>query len=127
MIRNIAIILAAGAGERTGFSQPKQLLQLAGRPIVAHTIERFQRHPEIDEIAIVTGASCRTEIERLVIQLQATKTKKVILGGRERYESSLAAISSLQARLITVFLAISPGKLVWAGLLPLVGPCSHDF
>ena len=97
MIRNIAIILAAGAGERTGFSQPKQLLQLAGRPIVAHTIERFQRHPEIDEIAIVTGASCRTEIERLVIQLQATKTKKVILGGRERYESSLAAIRAYDA------------------------------
>ena len=92
MIKNIAVILAAGAGDRAAFSRPKQLVKLAGRPIIAHTLERLQKHPLIDEIAIITSPICLGEIENLVIHEHATKVKKVLLGGKERYESSLAAI-----------------------------------
>lgn len=39
--KNIAVILAAGTGERSGFDIPKQLVELAGKPIVEHTISNF--------------------------------------------------------------------------------------
>jgi len=93
----VAVILASGRGERSGFSRPKQLAKLGGRPLVAHPLERFQSHPDIDEIAIVTNDQCIDEIEGLVRQERLTKVKKVLLGGAERYESSLSAIRAYES------------------------------
>ncbi|AUW57280.1 2-C-methyl-D-erythritol 4-phosphate cytidylyltransferase [Sphingobium sp. SCG-1] len=92
MSRSIAIILASGTGERSGLGRPKQLVKLAGRPVIAHAMERFQGHRGIDEIAIVTNQACLSEIKSLIIKQNFTKVKRVLLGGKERYESSLAAI-----------------------------------
>ena len=94
--RAIAVILAGGIGERGGFSRPKQLVKLAGRPVISHALERFQTHGGIDEICIVTNELCRSDIEDLVSREQATKVKRVLLGGAERYESSLAAIRAYE-------------------------------
>lgn len=96
MAKNVAVILASGTGDRAGFARPKQMAKLAGRPVVAHALERFQAHPEIDEIAIVTNALCIDEIETLVSRERITKVKRVLLGGSERYESSLSAIRSYE-------------------------------
>ncbi|MGK2910964.1 MAG: SDR family NAD(P)-dependent oxidoreductase [Sphingobium sp.] len=92
MSRSIAIILASGVGARSGLGRPKQLVKLAGRPVIAHAMERFQAHKGIDEIAIVTNQACLGEIKSLVLQESFSKVKRVLLGGNERYESSLAAI-----------------------------------
>lgn len=97
MAKVVGVILASGRGERSGFSRPKQLAKLGGRPLVAHPLERFQSHPDIDEIAIVTNDQCIDEIEGLVRQERLTKVKKVLLGGAERYESSLSAIRAYEA------------------------------
>lgn len=97
MAKNVAVILASGTGDRAGFARPKQMAKLAGRPVVAHALERFQAHPAIDEIAIVTNAICIDEIEALVSRERITKVKRVLLGGRERYESSLTAIRAYEA------------------------------
>ena len=51
---NIALILAAGMGRRMGTKTPKQFLEVGGKPILAHTLDVFQKHPEIDEIFLVT-------------------------------------------------------------------------
>ena len=50
---NVAIILAGGVGSRMGAGRPKQFIEVEGKPIIAHTLERFQCHPEIDGIEIV--------------------------------------------------------------------------
>jgi 2-C-methyl-D-erythritol 4-phosphate cytidylyltransferase len=92
MVKNVAVILASGSGERSGFDRPKQLAKLGGRPVIAHALERFQSHPMIDEITVVTSSSCVPEIEALISRESLTKVKRVLLGGKERYESSLAAI-----------------------------------
>jgi len=94
--KNIAVILAAGSGERAGFSRPKQLTKLAGRPIVVHTVQRFQNHPDIDEIAIVTSQDCIADIEGIIPREFFNKVKKILLGGKERYESSLAAVRAYE-------------------------------
>jgi 2-C-methyl-D-erythritol 4-phosphate cytidylyltransferase len=92
--KNIAVILAAGSGERSGFEIPKQLVKLAGKPIVEHTISSFQNSGSIDEIIIVTSNNCIAKIEDIVTNRAFTKVKKIIYGGKERYESSLAAINA---------------------------------
>lgn len=92
MTRRIAVILASGTGSRSGFAGPKQLMKLGGRPVIAHALERFQTHPLIDEIAVVTSAACMPEIEALVSRDRLTKVRRVLLGGAERHDSSLAAI-----------------------------------
>ncbi|HEY0163743.1 MAG TPA: bifunctional cytidylyltransferase/SDR family oxidoreductase [Sphingomicrobium sp.] len=95
--KNIAVILASGIGQRSEFSRPKQLMKLGGRPVMAHALARFQSHDGIDEIVIVTNAICLGEVEDLVSRESFSKVTRVLLGGAERYESSLAAIRAFEA------------------------------
>ena len=53
MKRNIAVILAGGVGSRLGMSTPKQFFKVAGKMVVEHTVDVFERNQHIDEIAIV--------------------------------------------------------------------------
>ncbi len=96
MLKRVAIILAAGSGKRSGFSRPKQMIKLGGRPLVAHALERMQSHPDIDEIAVVTSDDCVAEIEALVNRDRFSKVRRVLLGGKERHHSSISAIRSYE-------------------------------
>ncbi|MFQ5719989.1 MAG: 2-C-methyl-D-erythritol 4-phosphate cytidylyltransferase [Acidobacteriota bacterium] len=51
-MRTVALIVAAGRGERMGAADPKQFLAVAGRPLVAHCLDRFVAAGGIDEIVI---------------------------------------------------------------------------
>ena len=95
-MKHVAVILAGGSGKRSGFSRPKQLVKLGGRPLIAHSIERMQSHPLIDEIAVVTSADCVSEIEALVNRERYSKVRKILLGGKERHDSSVSAIRSYE-------------------------------
>ena len=53
---NTAIIAAAGSGTRTNSPVPKQFLEILGKPLLVHTIERFETCPAIDEIILVLAA-----------------------------------------------------------------------
>lgn len=92
-MRNIAIILAGGTGSRVGGETPKQLLPLAdGRSILEHSVDAFEQSHYIDEIAIVMHPEWMDEANALVNKNAWRKVKKVINGGRERWESSWNAI-----------------------------------
>lgn len=92
--KNIGVILAGGKGLRAGFSKPKQMMKLAGKPIVEHAIKAFEENKKIDEIFVVTNADCVDGIEQIVLSSRMTKVKAIINGGNERYESSLSAIEA---------------------------------
>jgi ribitol-5-phosphate 2-dehydrogenase (NADP+) / D-ribitol-5-phosphate cytidylyltransferase len=93
-LKNLAVILAGGTGQRFGAEQPKQFLKVAGKMVIEHTLDVFQAHPEIDEIAVVTGASHLHVVEGICNKNGYDKVKKVLCGGQQRYESSLAAINA---------------------------------
>ncbi len=78
--KNVAVILTAGKGERSGFDMLKQMMKLAGKPIVEHTISAFQNCSGINEIIIVTTANCIEKIEDIVSNRAFTKVKKIIKG-----------------------------------------------
>lgn len=94
--RHIGVILAAGRGERSGFDRPKQMMKLAGRPLVEHTLAVFQDSADIDQIIVVTNKDCQEQIQQLTANRRFSKVKAVILGGSERYQSSLAAIAATE-------------------------------
>ena len=97
MRKNIAVILSAGTGNRSGFDMPKQLVKLAGKPVVEHTIKAFNSDPLIHEIAIVTNGDCKSEIENIVLKSGFHKVKRIINGGKERWESSWSAICAYES------------------------------
>jgi len=95
-MKNIAVILAGGTGNRLDKSYPKQLFKVAGKTVIEHTIAVFEDVKSINEIAIVANAIYLSEIENLVLKNAWKKVKKILVGGVYRYESSLAAIRAFE-------------------------------
>ena len=103
MVKNIAVILAGGTGQRLGDSIPKQFLKVAGKKVIEHTLDVFQNHPLIDEIAVVSNPAFVTDMEDIAIKNSYTKLKKILHGGRERYHSSLSAINAYDEEVNLIF------------------------
>lgn len=91
---NIAVILAGGSGVRMGGGLPKQFLKVAGKKVIEHTVDVFEKNENIDEIAIVCRADYISQMEQIVVSNEYKKVKKILQGGKERYHSSLSAIEA---------------------------------
>ena len=95
---NIAIILAGGVGSRLGLSTPKQFFKVAGKMVIEHTVDAFERNPHIAEVAIVSNPFYVADVENMVLRNKWRKVKKILKGGKERYDSSLSAIRAYSGR-----------------------------
>lgn len=84
---NTAIIVAAGCGSRFGSGQPKQFVEILGKPIIIHTLERFESCPLVDGVVLVLSSSAIEEFEISNFKSKLTKLKKVVAGGATRAES----------------------------------------
>lgn len=89
---NVAVILAGGTGKRLGSELPKQFLEIAGKTVIEHTIDAFEKSESIDEIIVVIHSSFLEKMEVLTEKNEWKKVKKILPGGAERYDSSLVAI-----------------------------------
>ncbi|HLS30456.1 MAG TPA: bifunctional cytidylyltransferase/SDR family oxidoreductase [Flavobacteriaceae bacterium] len=96
MSNTIAIILAGGFATRMGLELPKQFLKVAGKSVLEHSVAAFEKHPLIDEIAIVCQSTYIPLVEEYVTKNKWTKVKKILHGGEKRYHSSLSAIKAYQ-------------------------------
>lgn len=94
MTRNIAVVLAGGTGRRLGLSTPKQFFKVAGKMVIEHTLDTFNRNSHIDEIAIVSNPFYVADMENIVLRNGWQKVKKILKGGKERYDSSVSAIKA---------------------------------
>ena len=52
-MKNVAVILAGGVGSRMGGPLPKQFLACQGRLLIEYAVDAFDRHPLVDEVAVV--------------------------------------------------------------------------
>lgn len=96
-MRNIAVILAGGQGQRAGAGVPKQFRTLAdGKTVLETCIAVFEHHTDIDAIAVVMLADYLEQAQTIVRQAGFTKVAYWIPGGRERWESSLFAVEALK-------------------------------
>lgn len=92
--KNIAVILAGGRGTRLGAAVPKQFLEVGGKKIIEYSIDAFENNPNIDEIAIVSNKECISEVENIVRDRKYQKVSHILCGGKERCDSTLAAIDA---------------------------------
>ncbi|MGH3631158.1 MAG: IspD/TarI family cytidylyltransferase, partial [Sciscionella sp.] len=93
--RNIAIVLASGTGTRFRSETPKQFLKLAGKTVLEHTLDIFERHPQIDEIILVVSADNRVLTEETISNGGYRKVNAIVTGGATRQASSAAGIGAV--------------------------------
>ena len=97
MTRCGAVIVAAGRGTRMGTAESKQFLLLRGKPILVHTLERFQRMELIEAIVLVTGEADLARCRSYVTEYGLTKVTAVVAGGSERQHSVRLGLERLPA------------------------------
>lgn len=92
---NSAIIVAAGQGTRMGPGVDKLFLEVAGRPVVGHTLQRFAEAAGIHEIIVVAREDQLSTFEELLRALRLNKPSRVVAGGKERQDSVWNGLGAL--------------------------------
>lgn len=83
----IALLTAAGTGSRMGQDIPKQFMHVDNKPLIIHTMEAFQKHPNVDAIMVVTLPAWTAVLEAYASQFNITKLRWVVPGGATGQES----------------------------------------
>ncbi|MBA2525903.1 MAG: 2-C-methyl-D-erythritol 4-phosphate cytidylyltransferase [Pyrinomonadaceae bacterium] len=108
---NVAIIAAAGQGTRIGGNRAKQFLELAGTPIIIHTLRSFELCEAIQEIILVLPAQDTADFLAIGKKHRLRKLSKIVSGGTTRAESvlnGLLAVRSATAQIIAVHDGVRP-------------------
>jgi 2-C-methyl-D-erythritol 4-phosphate cytidylyltransferase len=105
-----AVIVAAGRGER--FGRAKQLVDVAGRPLVAWSIATFGAMPEIVDLVVATEPEHIAGMRALAKEYAPRLASRVVPGGATRQESVRLALSAVADRCAAV--------LVHDGARPLI-------
>ncbi len=116
MTETVALVVAAGRGQRFGGPLPKQYAPLAGRPVLGHALARLAAHPRIDRIQAVIHPDDRALYDRAAAGLDLPKPAT---GGTSRQDSVRLGLESLAA--------LAPGTvLIHDGARPFVGAAVID-
>lgn len=78
---NIALLIAGGSGNRMHQDIPKQFLTVNEKPVIVYTLEAFEKHPEIDAIAVVCIEGWEQVLRAYARQFNITKLQYVAPGG----------------------------------------------
>lgn len=92
---NIALITAGGRGTRMHQVIPKQFTAVHDKPIIVHTMERFENHPAIDAIAVVCLEHWEDILESYAKRYNISKLKHIIPGGQVGQESIRNGVTEL--------------------------------
>lgn len=84
---NIALIIAGGSGARMHQNIPKQFLTVNEKPVIVYTLEAFQKHADIDVIAVVCIEGWENVLQAYSNQFNITKLKLIIPGGKNGQDS----------------------------------------
>ena len=108
---NVAIIAAAGQGTRMGGKRAKQFLELAGTPIIIHTLRSFELCEAIQEIILVLPAQDTAGFLAIAEKQRLLKLSKIVPGGTTRAESvlrGLLAVHSATTEIVAVHDGVRP-------------------
>jgi 2-C-methyl-D-erythritol 4-phosphate cytidylyltransferase len=97
MKKNLVLILAGGSGSRIDDDLPKQFLMLKGRTILQHTIDKFEYHPTIDHIFLITKSEFYDKTEKIIRDSNYGKVVKILEGGEVRQDSSRIGVTAAGA------------------------------
>ncbi|MCW2798638.1 MAG: 2-C-methyl-D-erythritol 4-phosphate cytidylyltransferase [Aeromicrobium sp.] len=94
-LRTVAVVLAGGVGTRFDHAKPKQLVEVAGRTILAHSIAAFEASPLVDDIIVVMAPGHIDAARSVVDSARFAKVSAVIEGGATRTDSTSRALEAL--------------------------------
>jgi 2-C-methyl-D-erythritol 4-phosphate cytidylyltransferase len=105
-----AIIVAAGKGTRMGPTVDKLWLEVAGRPVIAHTWKTFDDISEVAEIIVVVRDGMQSHFKDLAAQCGFQKPFRLIPGGAERQDSVWNGLTALspEAEIVAIQDAARP-------------------
>ena len=95
---NLALVFAGGSGARMGGAVPKQFLELCGKPVLAHTLELFERHPMIDGVYLVVGEGHVERAKGIAAKYGVTKLRGVAIGGATAQDSIYSGLRFVEER-----------------------------
>lgn len=95
MNRNVAVLLAGGVGVRVGLDLPKQLIKIAGRPIMEHTLALLDGHPDVDEIIVMMTPGHLDPVREMVTNGGYDKVTQVLEGADTRNGTTARALAAL--------------------------------
>ena len=93
---NIALLIAGGSGIRMHQDIPKQFLTVNERPVIVYTMEVFEKHPEIDAIAVVCIAGWEQVLRAYASQFGITKLCLIVPGGENGQDSIRNGVFALE-------------------------------
>lgn len=93
---NIALILAGGVGTRMGQKIPKQFMIVNDKPIIIHTLEIFEKHPEIDKIYVICIEGWESVLSCYSKHFNISKLQGIVRGGVDRYFSIRNGLNALE-------------------------------
>jgi 2-C-methyl-D-erythritol 4-phosphate cytidylyltransferase len=113
----IAVVFAGGIGTRMKkVEQPKQFQHVEGKPILAHTLEHFQEHPDVTAVYVVCVASHLAQAWSLVREYGLGKVRQVVPGGSTAQESIYRGLRTAAADGVEEDVVV----LVHDGVRPLI-------
>ena len=93
---NIGIIFAGGTGNRMGAELPKQFIMIEGKPIIIHTLQIFDNHPEIDAIYIASVEDYIDKLDSYIKTYGIKKVKGIVPGGDSALDSAYNALKAAE-------------------------------
>jgi 2-C-methyl-D-erythritol 4-phosphate cytidylyltransferase len=112
-----AILVAAGSGVRLGADVPKAFVEIAGRTLLAHALERFLAHPAIRDVVVALPAGTPAEVVSPAVGIP---------GGATRQESVAAGLAALAPDVDLVLVHDVARPFVPARMIDAVLAALHD-
>ena len=90
------VLTAGGIGSRIGSDIPKQFIHVDDKPVIAYTMEAFQRHPSVTGIAVSCLAGWEQVVEAYAKAYGIGKLRGIVTGGRTNQESIANALAKIR-------------------------------
>lgn len=109
-MKDYVIIVAAGIGKRMRSDLPKQFLDLNGKPVMVHTIEKFYRFDPLLEIIVVLHNDYLSFWKELCDKINFQIPHRIVSGGEQRFHSVKNAIDSISTEtgIVAIHDAVRP-------------------
>jgi len=89
------VLLAGGVGSRVGLDLPKQLIKIAGRPILEHTLAVLDQHADVDEVLIMMAPGHLDAVREIVRSGGYSKVSGILEGAPTRNGTTRRALDHL--------------------------------
>jgi 2-C-methyl-D-erythritol 4-phosphate cytidylyltransferase len=102
------VITAGGIGKRMGSLVPKQFIEVAGKPVLIHTLEKFYTFDPTAQLLITLPSEWRTYWEDLLIKFNCNIPHQIVDGGEERYHSIKNALKMCSGKYVAIHDGVRP-------------------